>query len=289
MSADAKKSRVISLGANVKDVGNTSTTAANMTNGLLCGEVAQYAINSIGGQGFTGLYALLGKYRVTVVLKGPPLCRADGSVLPTLSVVLPTVLSESGSFAASKTISGPGLVGYITLTDRTGGPAAAPIDRSTSGARHEVQPVAGLAAASLAGACSGCGVRSAARRAAHGHARANRSAREVRPQLRQGGRIARLFDLGHPSDQVPFVTQGDYSGAQLHTAWRATDRLRLSGGLWQRRIGNAADRLNYRSWQLAAASCQLDVTALLSGGVTRLSCGGLVLWRADGDHPHRHL
>ena len=31
-----------------------------------------------------------------------------------------------------------------------------------------------------------------------------------------------------PSDQVPSVTQGDYSGAQLHTTWRATDRLRLS-------------------------------------------------------------
>ena len=56
--------------------------------------------------------------------------------------------------------------------------------------------------------------------------------------------------LADPSDQAPSVTQGDYSGAQLHTAWRATDRLWLSGELWQRRIGDAADRLDYRSWQL---------------------------------------
>lgn len=117
VSTDAKKKLVIDFGAGVKGVGNTLTTAANMTNGLVFGEVAQYAINSISGQGFTGIYALRGKYRVTVVLEGLPLRRADGSVLPNLSVVVPTVLSESGGVAASKTISGPGLVGYITLTD----------------------------------------------------------------------------------------------------------------------------------------------------------------------------
>lgn len=51
-----------------------------------------------------------------MVLEGLPLRRADGRVLPNLSVVVPTVLSESGGVAASKTISGPGLVGHITLT-----------------------------------------------------------------------------------------------------------------------------------------------------------------------------
>lgn len=48
---------------------------------------------------------------MTVVLKGPPLCRADGSVLPNLSVVVPTLLSKSGGVAASKIFSGLGLVG----------------------------------------------------------------------------------------------------------------------------------------------------------------------------------
>ena len=48
---------------------------------------------------------------MTVVLKGPPLCRADGSVLPNLSVVVPTLLSKPGGVAASKIFSGLGLVG----------------------------------------------------------------------------------------------------------------------------------------------------------------------------------
>ena len=102
---------MIGYNASVKDEGNTPTTATIMINCLVCGEVARYAINSIGGQGFTGFHALRVKYRVTVVLKGPPLCRADGSVLPNLNVVVPTLLSKSGGVAASKTLSGLGLVG----------------------------------------------------------------------------------------------------------------------------------------------------------------------------------
>ena len=117
VSTDAKKKLVIDFGSGVKGVGNTLTTAANMTNSLVFGEVVQYAINNISGQGFTGIYALRGKYRMTVVLTGLPLRRADGTVLPTLSVVVPTLLNESGGVAASKTISGPGLVGHVTLTN----------------------------------------------------------------------------------------------------------------------------------------------------------------------------
>ena len=117
VSTDAKKKLVIDFGAGVKGVSSTLSTAVNMTNGLVFGEVVQYAINSISGQGFTGIYGLRGKYRMTVVLEGLPLRRADGSALPNLSVVVPTVLTESGGVAASKTISGPGLVGYVTLTD----------------------------------------------------------------------------------------------------------------------------------------------------------------------------
>ena len=117
VSTDAKKKLLIDFGSGVKGVGNTLTTAANMTNSLVFGEVVQYAINNISGQGFTGIYALRGKYRMTVVLTGLPLRRADGTVLPTLSVVVPTLLNESGGVAASKTFSGPGLVGHVTLTN----------------------------------------------------------------------------------------------------------------------------------------------------------------------------
>jgi hypothetical protein len=117
VSTDAKKKLVIDFGTGVKGVSNTLTTAANMTNSLVFGEVVQYAINNISGQGFTGIYALRGKYRVTVVLTGLPLRRADGTALPNLTVVVPTMLNSSGGVAASKTITGPGLVGYVTLTD----------------------------------------------------------------------------------------------------------------------------------------------------------------------------
>jgi hypothetical protein len=108
---------VVDFAGGVKGVSASLTTAANMTNSLKFGEVVQYAVNSISGQGFTGIYDLRGKYRVTVVLKGMPLRRADGSALPNLVVVVPTKLGAGGSVEASKTVDGPGLVGYVTLTD----------------------------------------------------------------------------------------------------------------------------------------------------------------------------
>ncbi|MBL8352974.1 MAG: hypothetical protein JNL87_21975 [Burkholderiaceae bacterium] len=117
VSTDAKKKMVIDFGGGVKGVSATLTTAANMTNSLVFGEVVQYAINSISGQGFTGIYGLRGKYRVTVVLTGIPLRRADGSALPNLSVVVPTQLGAGGAVAASKTVTGPGLVGHVVLVD----------------------------------------------------------------------------------------------------------------------------------------------------------------------------
>ena len=124
VSTDAKKKLVIDFGGGVKGVGHTLSTAANMTNGLVFGEVVQYAINNISGQGFTGIYALRGKYRVKVVLMetpklpgGFPLRRADGTALPTKIVVVPTVLGAGGVVLSSKTFEGPGLEGFVTLTD----------------------------------------------------------------------------------------------------------------------------------------------------------------------------
>jgi hypothetical protein len=77
-----------------------------------------------------------------------------------------------------------------------------------------------------------------------------------------------------PSNQAPSVTQGDYSGAQLHAAWRATDRLWLSGGLWQRRISNAVDRFDYRSWQLAGQFRLNDAAGAMPAVALRLSAWG---------------
>lgn len=77
-----------------------------------------------------------------------------------------------------------------------------------------------------------------------------------------------------PSGQTPSITQGDYSGAQLHAAWRAADRLWLSGGLWQRRIHNAVDRFDYRSWQLAGQYRFNDAAGAMPAFALRLSGWG---------------
>jgi len=37
--------------------------------------------------------------------------------LPQVSITVPTALNQTGGTTASKTVSGPGLVGYITLTN----------------------------------------------------------------------------------------------------------------------------------------------------------------------------
>lgn len=77
-----------------------------------------------------------------------------------------------------------------------------------------------------------------------------------------------------PSGQTPSITQGDYSGAQLHAAWRAADRLWLSGGLWQRRIHNAVDRFDYRSWQLSGQYRFNDAAGAMPAFALRLSGWG---------------
>jgi len=116
VSSDGSKKLVIDFANGVAGVKNTLTTAPNMTNSIVFGEVVQYAINQISNS-FSGLYSLRGKYKVTVVLKGLPLRRADGTELPALTVVVPTVLNSTGGVEASKPVTGVGISGYITLTN----------------------------------------------------------------------------------------------------------------------------------------------------------------------------
>jgi len=54
---------------------------------------------------------------VSIVLNELPLRKADGSLLPAVTVVVPTQINSSGAVVASKTVTGAGLVGYITLAD----------------------------------------------------------------------------------------------------------------------------------------------------------------------------
>jgi hypothetical protein len=116
VSSDGKKKAVIDFSSSVAGVTNTLRTAAGSSNSILLGNVVNYAINKVSND-FTGIYSLRGKYKVSLVLTGLPLRRADGSELPAVTVVVPTALDSSGAVAASKSVTGLGLSGTITLVD----------------------------------------------------------------------------------------------------------------------------------------------------------------------------
>ncbi|MES2714763.1 MAG: hypothetical protein V4795_03325 [Pseudomonadota bacterium] len=116
VSTDASKKAVIDFAASVAGVQNSLRTAAGSLNNIVFGSVVNHAINQVSND-FTGIYGLRGKYRLTIVVNGLPLRQADGSALPELSITVPTALNAAGVATARKTVSGPGLVGFITLTD----------------------------------------------------------------------------------------------------------------------------------------------------------------------------
>jgi hypothetical protein len=116
VSSDARKKAVIDFAGSVAGVQNLLRTAAGSVNDIVFGSVVNYAINQVSND-FTGIYSLRGKYRVSVVIEGLPLRQADGTALPEVSITVPTALNASGAATASQTLTGPGLVGYITLTN----------------------------------------------------------------------------------------------------------------------------------------------------------------------------
>lgn len=116
ISGDGKKKAVIDFSASVAGIKNTLTTTSGSSNSIVLGNVIQYAINKVSND-FTGIHALRGKYKVSIVLTDLPLRKADGSQLPGLTITVPTALDSGGAVSASKPVSGRGLVGYITLTD----------------------------------------------------------------------------------------------------------------------------------------------------------------------------
>ncbi len=116
VSGDGRKKAVIDFANSVAGIHNTLGSALGSSNTILLGNVVNYAINRVSND-FTGIYSLRGKYKVSLVITGLPLRRADGSSLPSLTIVVPTALNSSGGVAASKSVSGPGLVGFISLTD----------------------------------------------------------------------------------------------------------------------------------------------------------------------------
>jgi hypothetical protein len=116
VSADGKKRAVIDFANSVAGVSNTLKSAAGSSNSIVFGSVVDYAVNKIG-KDFSGIGALRGKYKVSLVVDGLPVRKADGSALPVFTLTVPTALDSSGAVTTSKAVSGLGLVGYVTLTD----------------------------------------------------------------------------------------------------------------------------------------------------------------------------
>jgi hypothetical protein len=116
VSTDGKKKAVIDFAGSVAGIANTLSLAAGNSNSIVLGNVVNYAINKVSND-FTGIYSLRGKYKVSVVINGLPLRKADGSALPALTITVPTRLDSAGGVVASRSVSGSGLIGTITLTD----------------------------------------------------------------------------------------------------------------------------------------------------------------------------
>ncbi len=116
VSSDARKKAVVDFASSVARVQNTLRTAAGSLNDIVFGSIVNFGINQVSND-FTGIYGLRGKYKLTIVVDGLPLRQADGSALPVLSINVPTALNAAGVTTASQTVAGPGVVGFITLTD----------------------------------------------------------------------------------------------------------------------------------------------------------------------------
>jgi hypothetical protein len=87
----------------------TLGTVSSSISKLVVGTAINSAVSSLGSA-----TSLSGTYRVTLVVDSLPLTRADGTHLAQYSVSVPLSLFNG----SVKTVTGPGLEGYITLTPR---------------------------------------------------------------------------------------------------------------------------------------------------------------------------
>ena len=116
VSGDGTKKALINFSASVAGITNSLTAAAGTLNSILIGDVVSYAVNQVSND-FTGINSLRGKYKLTVVVTDLPLRTTDGSVLKSYTIQVPTSIGSGGVPGNIKPVTGPGLEGYITLTD----------------------------------------------------------------------------------------------------------------------------------------------------------------------------
>jgi hypothetical protein len=115
VSSDGATKAVIDFASKVKGITNALSVASGTTSTVMFGEVVNFAINGLSNQ-FNGMYAMRGKYKVTIVVNELPLKKADGSAFSDLTISVPTSVS-AGVESNPIPVTGKGLVGYITLID----------------------------------------------------------------------------------------------------------------------------------------------------------------------------
>jgi hypothetical protein len=115
VSSDGSKKAVVDFRNSVRNVTGTFDANGAATR-FPVGNIVNYAINQLSND-FTGIYSLRGRYRVSLVIAGLELRQADGTALAATSIDVPTAIGPNGAPTASRTISGRGLTGFVTLVD----------------------------------------------------------------------------------------------------------------------------------------------------------------------------
>ena len=114
VSMDGAKKAVMDFSSSVKNVANTLSLSA--ANSILLGDMVNYTINTVSND-FTGITALRGTYKVTIVVSDLPLKKSDGSAFAPFTINVPTALDANGTATTTVPVTGLGLEGYITLTN----------------------------------------------------------------------------------------------------------------------------------------------------------------------------
>ena len=117
VSGDGKKNAVVDFSKSVANVTNTLSSVANTVSTVVLGDVVNYAVNGVSND-FSNIYALSGKYKVTVVVSQLPLSQANGKAFTPLTVSVPTQVDPTTKLpveSSKVSVTGYGLVGYINL------------------------------------------------------------------------------------------------------------------------------------------------------------------------------
>lgn len=107
---DGSGATLTNLSSSVASASASLATSANAVSKLVFGAALNSAINGVGGSA-----NLNGTYKVTLVVSNLPLTLANGTALASYTVVVPRSLADTTNV---RSITGPGLEGYISLSPR---------------------------------------------------------------------------------------------------------------------------------------------------------------------------